>query len=98
MKARLSTTSELKNYSLGRMVTKVEETVYMISFENGFIVSFDSFVRELFNESKNYAFRCECDKVRRSKSLKVMQGFIERNKVNYINIMTRELPLIFTFN
>ncbi|MBF0651270.1 hypothetical protein IR083_20845 [Dysgonomonas sp. GY75] len=98
MKATLSTTSEQKNYSLGRIVTKVEETVYMISFENGFNVSFANFVGTLFNEYKNYAFRCECDKVRRSKSLKVMQGFIERNKANYIAVMTRELPLIFTVN
>ena len=98
MKAILSTVSEQKTYTLGRIVTKVEEYVSVISFENGFNVDFSNFVGMLYNESKDYKFRLECDKVRRSRSSKVKQSFIDNNKEIYINIMTRELPLIFTTN
>lgn len=98
MKAILSTISEQKTYMLGRMVTKVEENVSVISFENGFNDSFQNFVSILYNESKDYKFRLECDKVRRSRSSKAKQSFIDNNKEIYINIMTRELPLIFTVN
>lgn len=98
MKATLSKVSEQKTYMQGRIVTKVEENVSVISFENGFNVDFSNFVGMLYNESKDYKFRSECDKVRRSSSSKVKQNFIDNNKEVYINIMTRELPLIFTVN
>lgn len=90
MKAVIKIETEQKTYSMSRFSNRVQETVYTVYFNNGFKASFCDFVRTLYNHSKNPNFKNDCDKIRKSKSLKKKQDFLNQNLQSYIELIGKD--------
>lgn len=95
MEAIIKIEMEQKTYSMSRLSNRVQETVYTVYFDNGFKASFCEFVRTLYNHSKNVIFKNDCDKIRKSKSLKKKQDFLNQNLQSYIELIGKDFG-VFT--
>lgn len=78
-----------RNYTLGRMVNTIDETVIMVTVKTSQF-DFQTIVRDLFNASKSVDFKKECDAIRKSKSMKKKEIFINANIETWVEMMNKE--------
>lgn len=84
------TKNEKVIYTNGRLNNTVNESNIYIEFDNEITIKFNEFVRVIYNSnSVSVSLKNECDKIRKSKSLKNKSKFINENMDLFLSEYTK---------